>query len=151
MRKELIDYGYLWLGMQEISYEEVLNEFKCNGKAIYELYEDNTENLVENIKDIENHYKNGGKFGVELNNYDNYVVFVLGRDLLKGILPLENDIAYDWCINIAKDFEISEYNVNTKGLWECLEDYIKARFYINDNGELSFMGADLYECCGGER
>ena len=83
--------------------------------------------------------------------YNEYVVFVLGRDLLKGILPLENDIAYEWCVNIAKDFEISEFNVNTKGLYSCLKDYVKARFYLNDDGEISFMGADLYECCGGER
>lgn len=148
MRKELIDYGYLWLGMKEISYDNAVNNYRCN-VAVYLLYEDNTESQANSLKEIKDHYKNGGKFGKELFEYDNYVVFVLGRDFLKGILPYENDIAYDWCINIARDFEISEYNVNTKGLWECLEDYIKARFYINDNGELSFMGADLYECCGG--
>ena len=119
--------------------------------AVYKLYEDNTESLVESIEDIEKHYKNGGKFGVEITSYDNYVVFLLGRDMLKGILPLENDIAYEWCVNIAKDFEISEFNVNTKGLYECVENYIKARFYIDNNGEISFMGKDLYECCGGVR
>ena len=39
------------------------------------------------------HYENGGKFGIEINDFDNYVVFVLGRDYLKDILPYENDIA----------------------------------------------------------
>lgn len=151
MRKDLIDYGYLWIGMQEVDYEYA-NVLYCNDKmAVYKLYEDNTESLVENIEDIEKHYKNGGKFGVEITSYDNYVVFLLGRDMLKGILPLENDIAYEWCVNIAKDFEISEFNVSTKGLWTCVEDYIKARFYIGNNGEISFMGKDLYECCGGIR
>ena len=156
MRKELIDYGYLWLGMQKISYnyaKSLLQDKKP--KEVCLLYEDNTENYINEdsnaLEELENHCNNGGLVGIPLDKYNEYVVFVLGRDLLKGILPLENDIAYDWCMNIAKDFEISEYNVNTKGLYECLEDYIKARFYLNDKGEISFMGADLYECCGGER
>lgn len=156
MRKELIDYGYLWLGMQKISYayaKSLLQDKKP--KEVCLLYEDNTETYINEdsnaLEELENHYNNGGLVGIPLDKYNEYVVFVLGRDLLKGILPLENDIAYDWCMNIAKDFEISEYNVNTKGLYECLEDYIKARFYLNNNGKISFMGADLYECCGGER
>jgi len=149
MRKDLIDYGYLWLGMQEISYD-VAVQF-INTKMVYLLYEDNTEGLAYTLEDINKHYNNGGKFGVEITSCDNYVVFLLGRDLLKGILPLENDIAYEWCVNIAKDFEISEFNVNTKGLYECVENYIKARFYLDNNGEISFMGKDLYECCGGVR
>ena len=79
------------------------------------------------------------------------MVFVLGRDLLKGILPYENDIAYEWCVNLAKDFEISDFNVNTKGLYECLEEYVKANFYLDDNGNMSFRGHDLYETIGGVR
>ena len=73
------------------------------------------------------------------------------RDLLKGILPYENDIAYEWCINLAKDFEVSDFNVNTKGLYECLEEYVKANFYLDDNGNMSFRGHDLYETIGGVR
>ena len=146
MRKKLIDYGYYWLGMEEEDYESAIKDFKKID--IYKLYEDNTESLAESIEDIKNHYANGGLFGVETKRYDNYVVFLLGRDLLKGILPLENDIAYEWCVNIAKDFEVSEYNINTKGLYSCLEDYIKARFYINNNRDMSFMGIDLYKIFG---
>lgn len=156
MRKELIDYGYLWLGMQKVSYNyaKLLLQDK-KSKEVCLLYEDNTESYInENstrFEELEEHCNNGGLVGIPLEKYDNYVVFILGRDLLKGILPLENDIAYEWCVNIAKDFEISEFNVSTKGLYSCLEDYVKARFYLNDDGEISFMGADLYECCGGER
>lgn len=153
MRKELFDYGYKWLGMEEISYEVALE--LADKQEVYLLYKDNTENCAnyeENPKEfIKCHYENGGKFGIELKDYDNYVVFVLGRDLLKGILPYENDIAYEWCINIAKDFEISDFNVNTKGLYECLENYIKANFYLDENGTMSFKGKDLYEVCGGVR
>ena len=147
MREKLIKYGYHWLGMKEIDYDNALNHFKCN-VAVYLLYEDNTENQASSLKEIKDHYNNGGKFGKELSKYDNYVVFVLGRDLLKGILPNENDIAYNICVDIAKDFEISEFNVNTKGLYECLEDYIKARFYVKD-GKLTYMGVDLDEMFGG--
>ena len=50
-----------------------------------------------------------------------------------------------------KDFEISDFNVNTKGLYECLEEYVKANFYLDDNGNMSFRGHDLYETIGGVR
>ena len=70
---------------------------------------------------------------------------------LKDILPYENDIAYEWCVNIAKDFEISDFNVNTRGLVECLEDYLRANIYKDENNIWSFRKADLYEVCGGVR
>ena len=79
------------------------------------------------------------------------MVFLLGRDYLKDILPYENDIAYEWCINLAKDFEISDFNVNTRGLVECLEDYLRANIYKDENDIWSFRNADLYEVCGGIR
>ena len=53
--------------------------------------------------------------------------------------------------NLAKDFEVSDFNVNTKGLYECLEEYVKANFYLDDNGNMSFRGHDLYETIGGVR
>lgn len=153
MREELINYGYHWLGMQKISYgyaKLLLQDKKPSEVCL--LYEDDTESYInENknaLEELENHYKKGGLIGIPLKKYDDYVVFVLGRDLLKGILPNENDIAYNICVDIAKDFEISEFNVNTKGLWECLEDYIKTRFYMKD-GKLTYMGVDLDEMFGG--
>lgn len=149
MRNELIKYGYKWLGMKEVSKDFAIIYFKDN--AIYMLYEDNTESQVDSVEEIEEHYKNGGKFGIELNEYDNYVVFLLGRDYLKDILPYENDIAYEWCVNLAKDFEISDFNVNTRGLVECLEDYLRANIYKDENDIWSFRNADLYEVCGGIR
>jgi len=145
MRNKLIDYGYYWLGMEEEDYESAIKDFKRID--IYKLYEDNTESLAESIEDIKNHYVNGGLFGVEIKRYDNYVVFLLGRDLLKDILPLENDIAYEWCVNIAKDFEVSKYNVNTKGLYSCLEDYIKANIYKDIDDTWCFGKASLEEVC----
>lgn len=144
MREKLFEYGYKWLGMEEVPYEVALNIADETG--VYLLYEDNTESLAENIDDIKEHYKYGGKFGIEINNFDNYVVYVLGRDLLKDALPMENDIAYQYCVNIAKDFEVSKYNVNTKGLYSCLEDYIKDNFSCNE-GVWYFKGEKLDEIC----
>ena len=145
MRNKLIEYGYLWLGMQEVSRDFAILYFKNN--AIYKLYEDNTESLAESIDDIKCHYENGGKFGIELNKYDDYIVFVLGRDYLKDILPFENDIAYEWCINIAKDFEISDFNVNSRSKLACLEDYIKANIYQDEDNIWCFGKATLEEVC----
>lgn len=156
MRKELIDYGYLWLGMQKISYayaKSLLQDKKP--KEVCLLYEDNTENYINEddnaLEELENHYNNGGLIGIPLDRYNEYVVFVLGRDLLKDILPFENDIAYDWCINIAKDFEISEYNTSRKGVYTCLEEYVNNNFIKDRKGNWTFKGKDIYNVCGGVR
>ena len=151
MRNKLIEYGYKWLGMIEVSYEYAI--LFCNDNAIYKLYEDNTESLVDEKEswqrrnDIKSHYENGGKFGIEINEFDNYIVFVLGRDYLKDILPYENDIAYEWCVNIAKDFEVSDFNVNSRSKLACLEDYIKANIYQDTDNTWCFGKATLEEVC----
>lgn len=150
MRERLIEYGYLWLGMREISYgyaTELIERATKNSSCVYKLYEDNTESLAESIDDIKSHYENGGKFGIELNKYDDYIVFVLGRDYLKDILPYENDIAYEWCINIAKDFEISDFNANNRSKLACLGDYIKANIYKDTDDMWCFGKASLEEVC----
>lgn len=59
-----------------------------------------------------------------MKKYDDYVVFILGRSFLTDILPNYDDIAYEVCIKLAKDFEVSEFNVDTKGLYECVEEYV---------------------------
>lgn len=66
-----------------------------------------------------------------MKEYDDYVVFILGRDLLKDVLPYENDLAYDVCVKVAKDFQTSEFNRNTRGLYECVEDYV---VYLKERG-----------------
>ena len=81
------------------------------------------------------------KSKLEEDNYY-YVVFVLGRDLIKGILPYEDDTAYDFCKKVANDFEKSSYNINTKGLYECLEEYVRDNFYLKD-GEITWKGEKI--------
>ena len=71
-----------------------------------------------------------------------YSVFVLGRDLLKGILPYEDDLAYEFCKKVATDFEESNYNDSSKGLYECLEEYVKDKFYLK-NGKITWKGEDI--------
>ena len=69
-------------------------------------------------------------------------MFILGRDLIKGILPYYNDDAYNFCRRVANDFEKSAYNVNTKGLYECLEEYVKDNFYLK-GGEITWKGRKI--------
>ena len=71
-----------------------------------------------------------------------YSVFVLGRDLLKGILPHEDDLAYEFCKKVAIDFEESNYNDSSKGLYECLEEYVKDKFYLK-NGKITWKEEDI--------
>lgn len=47
------------------------------------------------------------------------------RDLLKDKMPIENDLAYDYCKKVATLFEESEYNDSSKSLYECLTEYVK--------------------------
>lgn len=78
---------------------------------------------------------------LEEDNYY-YIVFVLGRDLLKGILPYEDDLAYEFCKKAATDFEESDYNNSSKGLYECLEEYVRDNFYLKD-GEITWKGEKI--------
>lgn len=80
----------------------------------------------------------------DINENYYYIIFVLGRDLIRGIIPYENDLAYSFCKEVANDFEKSTYNVNYKGLYECLEEYVKNSFYLQ-NGELTWKGEKLNE------
>ena len=78
---------------------------------------------------------------LEEDNYY-YIVFVLGRDLIKGVLPYEDDTAYEFCKKVAVDFEESDYNDSSKGLYECLEEYVKDNFYLKD-GEITWKGRKI--------
>lgn len=221
INKDLQDYGYKWVGMEEINLEDACKLF---GKQnIYKLYEDNTESDSESTEDMFRHVADGGKLGIEKTDkkihneiaelyeesdydmlmyiknlykdsdlklnvlinraiesnekeldtpiyYSNrndlldalgfiisedgdhllyvdklsedsyyYVVFALGRDLISGILPYYTDDAYDFCKEVANDFMKSKYNVATKGLYTCLEEYVKDNFYLQ-NGKLTWKG-----------
>ena len=159
--KEITDkICYLYNEVGDICMLEYIHKLDLKDeKAKYML--NNMLELNEKMLDTDIYYTNRREFlsylGFDWNNdsgmleytknkleEDNYyyIVFVLGRDLLKGILPYEDDTAYDFCKKVANDFEKSSYNVNTKGLYECLEEYVKDNFYLKD-GEITWKGRKI--------
>lgn len=68
-----------------------------------------------------------------------YTVFVLSN-MLRGKLPFEeDDLVYNFCKKVATDFDKSDYNRNTKGLYECLEEYVRNSF-VSKDGNLTWDG-----------
>lgn len=156
-RKEICK---LYNEVGDLSMLEYINDLHIQDGRLQYLLQDMFE-LNEKMLDTDIYYANRREFLNYLNfDWDNngdliyienntdedyyYVVFVLGRDLIKGILPYENDLAYGFCKEVALDFYKSEYNVNYKGLYECLEDYVKNNFYLQ-NGEFTWKGEKLNE------
>ena len=159
--KEITDkICYLYNEVGDICMLEYIHKLDLKDeKAKYML--NNMLELNEKMLDTDIYYANRREFlsylGFDWNNdsgmleytknkleEDNYyyIVFVLGRDLLKGILPYEDDTAYDFCKKVTNDFEKSSYNVNTKGLYECLEEYVKDNFYLKE-GEITWKGEKI--------
>lgn len=63
-----------------------------------------------------------------MKEYNEYVVFILGRSLLTEELPIEDDRAYECCVKIAREFEKSDCNITTKALYTCVEEYINENY-----------------------
>ena len=115
--------------------KQILSDYNVD----YNLYKKKTNKVMPTIVVILNNYE------VFSENYADtyyYSVFVLGRDLLKDILPYEDDLAYEFCKKVAVDFEESNYNDSSKGLYECLEEYVKDKFYLK-NGKITWKGEDI--------
>lgn len=121
----LKDYGYNYNGMKEISLENSLKWFK--EKTIYKLYEDDTESACESLEDLVEHFKNGGKFGIEVSKeYEKYTLFCLAFQIIK-IFNLENkwlyiDNYYDIVNSLIDDYIIND-NVD-KSFLDSINDYI---------------------------
>ena len=63
----------------------------------------------------------------------NYVVFMLGYDLIHDGLvhdDFKTDEAFDKCRELARQFMSSDFNRNTKGLYECVQDFLKNKEMI---------------------
>ena len=161
LTKEITDkICYLYNEVGDICMLEYIHKLDLKGEKAKCMLNNMLE-LNETMLDTDIYYTNRREFlsylGFDWNNdsgmleytknkleEDNYyyIVFVLGRDLLKGILPYEDDTAYDFCKKVANDFEKSSYNVNTKGLYECLEEYVRDNFYLK-NGEITWKGEKI--------
>ena len=68
------------------------------------------------------------------NEEKSYIIMVFAYDLLqeefKNSSKPECDLVFEKCKNMAEDFLKSEYNINTKGLYDCLMDYVVDERYI---------------------
>ena len=62
----LIEFGYLWEGMQRLTFVDAIYRFAIENKTVYLLYTDNTESVANSLEDISKHKVNGGMFGYEL-------------------------------------------------------------------------------------
>lgn len=60
---EMKDYGYLWGGMLPLRAEPARRLMETC--TVFLLYENDTDSIVDDIIDIENHAAHGGLFGVE--------------------------------------------------------------------------------------
>lgn len=158
--KEITDkICYLYNEVGDICMLEYIHKLDLKDeKAKYML--NNMLELNEKMLDTDIYYANRREFllylGFDWNNdtgmleYNDknyldtyyYSVFILGRDLLKGVIPYEDDLAYEFCKKVANDFGESIYNVNTKGLYECLEEYVRDNFYLK-NGEITWKGEKI--------
>jgi hypothetical protein len=72
------------------------------------------------------------------NNGADYMIFVLGYDLLQKELTSYNgcscDLAYEVCCDIYNEFLESEEAEQDKNEYECLQDWIK-----NHQGTISYL------------
>lgn len=123
---ELSYYIKLWVKAGENSANKKLEEWKERMK----LSEPKVDEILNQAKTILKPLD--GKINEA--EEKNYIIFVLGYDLLNeelmGVPYPECDLAYERCRSIAEDFLNSEYNVNTKSLYDCLVDYVEDKKYI---------------------
>lgn len=67
---EMVEYGYKDDVMHPLTKEVAIDLWENKNLPVYKLYEDNTESLVDDISDIQNH---DGIFGIETTDWDNYL------------------------------------------------------------------------------
>ena len=64
-------------------------------------------------------------------DYKNYIIFILGYDLINKELKEsdqpECDLAFKQCKTLMEEFINSKYDKDTKSLYECLEDFIEEK------------------------
>lgn len=61
------EYGYLWEGMDILTFDEALEIYKNEQRPVFLLHRNNTESLVESLVDIHEH--KGALYGVEKSSY----------------------------------------------------------------------------------
>lgn len=114
--------------------------------TVCEKNKDLSNEFIEQFKEYIEHPKENEQIGITgqviMEEEKAYIMFVLAYDLLQeefknGSEP-ECDLVFEKCNNIAEDFLKSEFNTNTKGLYDCLADYVQSKRYVEfimDNEE----------------
>lgn len=105
--------GYTWLGMQKLTWEEVLQRHEKGELAgCFRLYDDNSEAMIDRgydfAGDILAHHKKGGEFGEEIDTVD--LELANGK---KITAPAVVDVSALGCMDEL------EYE-----LWHVIEDYM---------------------------
>ena len=105
--------GYTWLGMQKLTWEEVLQRHEKGELAgCFRLYDDNSEAMIDRgydfAGDILAHHKKGGEFGEDIDTVDLELA-----DGKKITAPAVVDVSALGCMDEL------EYE-----LWHVIEDYM---------------------------
>lgn len=125
------------------------NDFGYLNNMVFTICEKDKElsnKFIEQFKEYIEHLKENEQIGITgqviMEEEKAYIMFVLAYDLLqeefKNSSEPECDLVFEKCDNMAEDFLKSEFNTNTKGLYDCLADYVQSKRYVDfimDNEE----------------
>lgn len=125
------------------------NDFGYLNNMVFSICEKDKElsnEFIEQFKEYIEHPKENEQIGITgqviMEEEKAYIMFVLAYDLLqeefKNSSEPECDLVFEKCNNMAEDFLKSEFNTNTKGLYDCLADYVQSKRYVDfimDNEE----------------
>lgn len=125
------------------------NDFGYLNNMVFSICEKDKElsnEFIEQFKEYIEHPKENKQIGITgqviMEEEKAYIMFVLAYDLLqeefKNSSEPECDLVFEKCNNMAEDFLKSEFNTNTKGLYDCLADYVQSKRYVDfimDNEE----------------
>lgn len=125
------------------------NDFGYLNNIVFTICEKDKElsnEFIEQFKEYIEHPKENEQIGITgqviMEEEKAYIMFVLAYDLLqeefKNSSEPECDLVFEKCNNMAEDFLKSEFNTNTKGLYDCLADYVQSKRYVDfimDNEE----------------
>ncbi len=71
--EEALDYGYDGEGQVLPLKEQRAKDLWDEGLAIYKLYNDGGEGMIDDISEISDHAEHGGLFGVEREDWEHYL------------------------------------------------------------------------------
>ena len=77
-------------------------------------------------------------------NYNQYLFSCLLKIYSLEFEQLEYDLQYEKVFELYKEFEDSKFNIYTKGEYDCIEDYLKDKYYdLYTNRKLKLIDLNL--------